>query len=52
MDPITSEQAQLLLESMVVILNTIHESYDEFLTIKQTIQKELFFKKGELLFLC
>jgi len=31
-----SEQVQLLLESMVVMLNTIQESYDEFLTIEQT----------------
>lgn len=37
----TSEQVQLLLESMVVMLNTIQESYDEFLTIEQTIQKAL-----------
>ncbi|MFB3161415.1 hypothetical protein ABLO26_08570 [Neobacillus sp. 179-J 1A1 HS] len=28
----TSEQVQLLLESMVVMLNTIQESYNEFLT--------------------
>ena len=36
-----SEQVQLLLESMVVMLNTIQESYDEFLTIEQTIQKAI-----------
>ncbi|USK91508.1 ribosomal-processing cysteine protease Prp [Rossellomorea marisflavi] len=37
-DPKTFEQAQLLLESMVVMLNSIQESYGEFLTIKQTIR--------------
>ncbi|MEY8755454.1 ribosomal-processing cysteine protease Prp [Peribacillus frigoritolerans] len=41
MEPKTSEQVQLLLESMVVMLNTIQESYGEFLTIKQTIQKAI-----------
>lgn len=41
MESKTSEQVQLLLESMVVMLNTIQESYDEFLTIEQTIQKAI-----------
>jgi uncharacterized protein len=40
-EPKAFEQLQLLLESMVVMLNTIQESYDEFLTIEQTIQKAL-----------
>jgi uncharacterized protein len=35
----TSEQVQLLLESMVVMLNTIQESYNEFLTIEQNYTK-------------
>jgi len=38
MEPKTSKQVQLLLESIVVMLNNIQESYDEFLTIEQTIQ--------------
>lgn len=41
MESKTSEQVQLLLESMVVMLNTIQESYDEFLTIEQTMQNSL-----------
>lgn len=34
----TYEQVQLLLESMVVMLESIQESYGEFLTIKETIK--------------
>lgn len=41
LDSKKSEQVQLLLESMVVMLNTIQESYGEFLTIEQTIQKAI-----------
>jgi uncharacterized protein len=37
-EPKTFEQVQLLLESMVVMLKSIQESYGEFLTIKETIQ--------------
>lgn len=37
-EPKTFEQVQLLLESMVVILKSIQESYSEFLTIKETIK--------------
>ena len=34
----TFEQVQLLLESMVVMLKSIEESYGEFLTIKEKIK--------------
>jgi uncharacterized protein len=34
----TFEQVQLLLESMVIMLKSIQESYGEFLTIEETIQ--------------
>ena len=37
-EPKTYEQVQLLLESMVVMLKSIEESYGEFLTIKETIK--------------
>ncbi|MFE0420861.1 ribosomal-processing cysteine protease Prp [Streptomyces tendae] len=37
-EPKTFEQVQLLLESMVVMLKSIEESYGEFLTVKETIQ--------------
>ncbi|MEY8741205.1 ribosomal-processing cysteine protease Prp [Bacillales bacterium AN1005] len=37
-EPKKFEQVQLLLESMVVMLKSIQESYDEYLTIKETIQ--------------
>jgi uncharacterized protein YsxB (DUF464 family) len=37
-EPKTFEQVQLLLESMVVMLKSIQESYGEFLTIKETIK--------------
>ncbi|MGG1220918.1 ribosomal-processing cysteine protease Prp [Priestia endophytica] len=37
-EPKTFEQVQLLLESMVVMLKSIQESYGEFLTIEETIQ--------------
>ena len=37
-EPKTFEQVQLLLESMVVMLKSIEESYGKFLTIKETIK--------------
>ncbi|WP_326230546.1 ribosomal-processing cysteine protease Prp [Bacillus halotolerans] len=37
-EPKTFEQVQLLLESMVVMLKSIQESYGEFLTINETMQ--------------
>lgn len=37
-EPKNFEQVQLLLESMVVMLKSIQESYGEFLTIKETIK--------------
>lgn len=38
MEPKTFEQVQLLLESMVVMLKSIEESYGEFLTVKEKMQ--------------
>jgi uncharacterized protein YsxB (DUF464 family) len=36
-DPITFQKCQLLLESMVVMLQGIESSYSKFITIKETI---------------